>query len=212
MNESTSLGSAGSVGDGDSREVSAAIRRSGLDATDRPGEPANSLEYRVDAEGTARRLGLMLAQLHRTELSDAELALAAGPAALVQRARREVGRPEAERMPRSEPYRHVDDERLVAILERGAPRAAQRGTRTVLTHGRPTLGALWCLQGSTLGLRDWAEAAFGDPHRDLAVAAGSIATELTPLLVPALVDAYGLFSPDPVVLDWYALAAELTRS
>ncbi len=193
------------------RGLSAAIRRSGLDATGRSGEPATSIEYRVDAEGTVRRLGLVLAQLHRTELNAAELGAVLGPLELVERARRSVERPLADRPPRSASYRHVDDPRLVAILEGGASRVAQRSTRTALTHGRPTLGTLWCFRGDALGLLGWAEAAIGDPHRDLAVAAGSIAAEFTPMLVPAFVDAYALFSPDVVAMDWYALAAELTR-
>ncbi len=193
-------------------DLSSAIARSGLDATGKAGEPASSIEYRVDAEGTVRRLGAVLAQLHGVDLDTAEMAAAVGPSELVERARVAVSQPTGERPARSAEYRHVDDTRLLEILADGATAVGGRCGRTVLTHGRPTLQNLWCFRGSAVGLLDWADAAVGDPHRDLAVAARSIATELSPMLVPSFVDSYGLFAPDVVALDWYALAVELISS
>ena len=49
-----------------------------------------------------------------------------------------------------------------------------------------------------------------DRHRDLAVAATDVASRLGPMLVPVFFDRYGA-RPDPLRLDWWALAHQLLR-
>lgn len=211
MNRRPAEKSGATAGPGSRSYLASAIARSGLDATGIGGEPATSVEYRFDAEGTVRLLGAVLAKLHAVELTDAELDLALDPAQLVESARALSSRPSDQRPARASNYAHIDDGRLVEILAAGAARVSERTRPDVLTHGSPTLANLICLKGSVLGLIGWSAAAVADPHRDLAVAATSVAADLSPLLVPALIEAYGPSSPDVIAMDWYALAAELTR-
>ncbi len=191
--------------------LSELVARSGFDATGRAGEPATSIEYRVDAERTVQLLADVLAGLHATELDAGALQMAvdAGQVAAEAATTTAAAGPEPLRTARSAAYAHVSDDRLVEILLQGAPAAAARQDRRVLTHGSPTLGHLWCDRGSAVGLVDWGRAAVADPYRDLAVAARSVATDMAPILVTVLFERYGERSPDPVRLDWYSLAAEL---
>lgn len=185
------------------------VTRSGLDAAGRPGESATSIEYRVDAERTVGLLARTLARLHATELDAAESATPLSAERLAARAVAALAAGAVRDKGRSAAYRHVTAERLVAILGDGARRADERRDRWVLTHGAPTLAHLWCERGSAVGLIGWTDPAVADPYRDLAVAARSVATDLTPALVPLLFEAYGERTPDPVRVDWYTLAAEL---
>jgi aminoglycoside phosphotransferase len=185
------------------------IERSGVCADGLPGEPATSVEYRVQAERTVALLAETLARLHRTDLGDdaATTALDA-PALATQLVAAALDGPRADR-PRSQAYRHIADDRLRDILVQGAPGVADRCDRMVLTHGRPTLASLWCERGEAVGFVGWNRAAVADPYRDLAVAAHSVATDMAPVLVPVLFDHYGEHAPDPIRLDWFSLAAEL---
>jgi aminoglycoside phosphotransferase len=106
-------------------------------------------------------------------------------------------------------YAHVPLDRLLDVLDDGAQGVMERGGTAGLCHGAPTLGRLRADGGELVGLVDWHLAAVVDPYLDLAVAARSVATALTPMLVPVLVERYGLARADPVRLDWWALAAEL---
>ncbi len=180
-----------------------AVQRSGLQASASVGEPATAVEYRVQAERTVGLLADALARLHRTDLTDEERRLALDAPQLAAAVERSSGRP------RSAAYTHIDDERLHAILVDGAAGAAARADRVVLTHGAPTLAHLIADQGVLVGWVDWRSAAVADPYRDLAVAARSVA-EMSPALVPVLMERYGEQSPDPIRLDWYSLLAELT--
>lgn len=193
----------------DDARLSALVARSGLDATGMPGEPATSIEYRVDAERTVHLLADVLARLHATELDAGARQLALDARQMAAVAATSVGGPRSVSTPRSAAYSHVPDERLVEILLDGAPGAAARNDRWVLTHGSPTLAHLHCDRGSAVGLVDWSRAAVADPYRDLAIAARSVANDLAPILVTTLFERYGERAPDPVRLDWYSLAAEL---
>ena len=196
-------------GDTAGAQIDALVARSGLDARGLVGEPATSVEYRVDAERTVQLLADVLADLHATDLTAAERDSAVG----AERYARAAAAAHAEGRLRSEDrstaYAHMDDGRLVEVLVDGAAGAAARRDRWVLTHGAPTLAHLWCSRGSAVGLVGWDRPAVADPYRDLAIAAHCIATEMAPILVPVLFERYGERSPDPVRLDWFALAAEL---
>jgi aminoglycoside phosphotransferase len=197
-----------------------AAHRAALDHTlvagDADGVPASSPEYRFDVEHT---VGLLAAELARVHAADVDTTVAPlGPDELVTAARRALaeGRLTAQQLRPA--YRHVQPERLVEILAaRRPPRPGRDSDAPVLTHGSPTLEALRCRDGAALGFAGWEHAAVADRYRDLAVAASSVATDLGPMLVPTFFERYGdalgdagFGHPDPLRLDWYALAAELT--
>ncbi len=206
------------------------ILRSGLDARQQRGEPATSIEYRVDAERTVRLLADVLARLHAVELGPVERSGARRPDDIVRdldravtpgvdapRERATAADDPAEVAPpstrsRSAAYAHISDGRLLEILRDGAETARERGDDPVLTHGAPTLANLRCDRGTAVGLVEWSRVAVADRYRDLAVAARSVATDLAPILVPVLFEHYGADTPDGVRLDWYALAAELSTA
>lgn len=64
--------------------------------------------------------------------------------------------------------------------------------------------------GAPLGVVDWAFAGVGDRHLDLAIAARSLARNFGGECLPSLFAAYGGFDPDPIRLELYALAEELS--
>ncbi len=181
---------------------------SDLDATDRTGEPATAIEYRVDAERTVRLLGETLSRLHAVELHDAEPAAPMTPAVVGAAAAAGL-RAGSLVAVRGDAYAHLGQERLVEVLVEAAPAAADRSGSPVLTHGAPCLANLRCDLGSAVGFVAWEAAAPADRHRDLAVAARSVAEDLTPVLVPVLFEHYRGPRPDPILLDWWSLAAEL---
>jgi aminoglycoside phosphotransferase len=185
------------------------VVRSGVDATGLGGVPATSAEYLVQVEGTVRSFAAMLGRLHATPLSDVERSLVRRAPDLARAASSILSDGERANVVRSQAYRHVSDDRLVEVLIAGAPGCDDRADAPVLTHGAPTLARLRCDQGSAVGLIGWSGAAVADRYRDLAVAARSVSTVLTPHLLPVFFEHYGEITPDPIRLDWYALLDEL---
>lgn len=184
------------------------MARSGLDASGRPGEPATAIEYRVDAERTVGLLAETLSRLHAVQLDGEDHPVPLTPTVVAAAATSGLlagslvaGRGAA--------YAHLGQERLVEVLVEGAAAAAGRCDEPVLTHGAPCLANLRCARGSAVGFLGWDDAAPADRHRDLAVAARSVAEDLTPVLVPVFFEHYRGPRPDPVLLDWWSLAAEL---
>ena len=192
-------------------------RGAGLWAADGDGVPASSPEYRFDVEHTVGLLAGALARLHSTPVSEPVGPLDPDQVVAQARAALEAGSLSADRLAAA--YRHVEPVRLVEILAEGrSARLDDAAEARVLTHGRPTLDALRCQDGVVLGLAGWERAALADRYRDLAVAASSVATDLGPMLVPTFFERYAAAAndarydhPDPLRLDWYALAAELTQ-
>ena len=187
------------------------IEQSGLDATGRTGEPASQVEYRFDPEATVRLLGSTIARLHSTAPSASTDRVPLDPARLVARAEAAIAAGRVTTHDLDPAYRHMSVERLLAVLAGGLGRASTDPDAMVLTHGSPTLDHLWCHDGRALGFVDWSGAALADPYRDLAISATSVASSFGPMLVPEFFDAYGLTHPDPLRLDWYALATQLVR-
>ena len=195
------------------------IRRSGLDATGLDGTPASGREYRVEVERTVALFATTLAALHDVELPDdpSDVPLH-DPAHIVEEATAAVrtGRVRPDTL--GSAYRHMAPQRLLEILaERAHHQAVAGDTHLVLTHGRPRLEHLLCKDGTALGFTGWERAGLADPYWDLAVAAHEVGTQLSSMLVPVLFEAYAAASarpqaarPNPVRLDWYVLAAELT--
>ena len=180
----------------------------GLDATDLDADPADDAEFRFDPERTVRLVAELLARVHQVPLP-VGVTPELGPPQLLERARDALT--SGWRADADGPYGHVEPERLVQVLADGSTDAVERYS-PVLTHGCPTLDRFRGRAGQLVGLVDWGAAAVSDPYRDLAVAAQGVAATLGPMLVPVLVDAYataaGLGAPDPVLVDWYALAAQ----
>lgn len=187
-------------------------RRAGLVAGDDEGAPATDPEYLATPELVVDLLGTALGHLHACPTVGAGVP-ELRPPDLVERARRRLaeGRIAPDSLPVS--YRHMAPERLVDVLAQGAERAAT-GWAPVLSHGSPTVAHLRCRDGRALGFSHWEGAALADRHLDLAAAAADVAATLVPALLPQLVDRYLATSPDmpppdPLLLDWYALAAVL---
>ena len=205
--------------DGPTDDVRAAASRAGLDATGRHGGPATSPEYRVQPERTVGLLASALGRLHSISAGDQPVdprAATMGERAVLDALRVAQAAQEALSEGRlAEPdagsvYGHLPVERLVEVLVSGAPDVADRSGAAVLCHGAPTLEHLWCDRGEVVGFVEWQRAVWADPYLDLAIAARDVAGVLTPLLVPELFERYGETRPDPIRVDWWALAAELT--
>lgn len=200
------------------RDLLELVSRAGLDASELldasldPADPdapmgADAVPFRVDPERTAAMLGSVLAALHRVGPPD-EASSSARPAmqGAVDRAREVLGNGDG--APLDPAYAHMERERLVSILEEGLDELGQPGA--VVSHGRPTLSRLVCVQGRPVGFVDWRRLELADSHRDLAAAATDVAATLGPMAVPLLFDAYGA-DPDPRRLDWWVLAHQLAR-
>jgi aminoglycoside phosphotransferase len=195
--------------------VLAAVRAAGLDATDGDGVPATEPEYRAAPELVATLLGTVLGRLHATAVVPPDAAVRR-PADLVDGARRRLASGSLEVADLPEAYRHVRAERLVELLAHGAERSEARWA-PVVVHGAPTIDALRCRDGVALGLADWTSAAVADRHLDLAVAATDLAARCGPMVVPTFAEAYSGAAgvdgvPDPLLLDWCALAVALVPS
>jgi aminoglycoside 3'-phosphotransferase II len=191
-----------------------AVVAAGLDATDVPSEAASDAEYRIQPEATVRLLAATLARLHSVTVPEGA-APVLGPAHLAAAARDALAAGGLPGRERAAAYAHMADDRLVEALAGGVVGVAPR-CRAVVTHGAPTLATFRCRDGRAVGFTAWSGLAVSDPYRDLAVAATSVAADLGPMLVPVLLDAWVAavvdeLRPDPVRLDFHALAAELLR-
>jgi len=180
-----------------------------LDATGR-GVAATEVEYRYEPERPVGLLADVLARLHAAPPPTGWVPLR--DADVVRRASARVGAGEVRADTLDTAYAHLPPERLLEVLAAGAAAIDSVATAGSLvpTHGQADLVHLRCEGGRALGLADWSAAALADPYRDLAVAARSVARELGPMLVPDLLEGAGHLRPDPVRLDWWALADVLT--
>jgi aminoglycoside phosphotransferase len=101
----------------------------------------------------------------------------------------------------------------VQLYERAVAMAPKEPdpTETVVCHGDYNLANVLLIPGSgtVSGYVDWGRAGLGDPHRDLATLARTVARHLSPEVVWRVLDAYGRPHPDPARLDFWALLDEL---
>lgn len=157
-------------------------------------------------ESTATGYALVLSRLHAAAVPPALGARlpVTTPGDLVDRARRGAAdRPEF----RSEAYRHLPVDRLLATLHERAPEGPS--DPLVLTHGSPTLAALRGSPAPT-GFAEWRSASLADPHLDLAIATRDLVALAGPASLQPFAAAYDATRIDLVRLDWYLLAIELT--
>lgn len=192
---------------GSPAELVDAVSGSGLDATGRPGEPGDSTAYRMQPDRTVELLASALVRLHAVPPPAGVEPVRATDVVDALRARHRRG--ELAAPTPDSVYAHVSLDRLLDVLADGAQAVLERRGAAALCHGAPTIGRLRADGGELVGFVDWHLAAVADPYLDLAIAARSVATGFTPMLVPVLVERYGLARADPVRLDWWALAAEL---
>lgn len=174
---------------------------------------ADSPEYQFDPEATLAMLAEQLHRLHRLAVpppGDPRRPPEATLAAVVEQARRLTAEhPDA---PVGRAYAHMSRRELFEVLEAQSTHLGEvSGTSLVITHGDPGLSALVCSQGEALGFADWEAIAVGDVHRDLAAVAASVLSVFGPMAVPAFFERYPL-DPDPVRLDWWLLATQLTNT
>lgn len=173
--------------------------------------PATSPEHGIGADRLVALLGATLARLHATEPvgPSAHGLRVLTPSDVVVGARRAVGAGLVTAADLSPAYRHMAVDRLLEVLEQGAARIPA-ASPSVVTHGRASLDSLRIDPCGAAGFVDWSHVALGDAHRDLAVAARSVAERVGAGAVPSLFDSYGAERIDPLRLDWYSLVAELT--
>lgn len=174
------------------------------------GEPADGGDYLMDPQLTVELLADALRALHSVDPTRAAVAAAAtlSMGAVVAEARAVADSRDAPEL--DEAYSHIDRERLLEVLEEGAGQLAEfPPALLVVTHGSPAPATLRCEGARAVGFVRWEHAAVCDPHRDLAYAATAVASHLGPMLVPVLMERYGV-RPDPRRLDWWALAQQLT--
>jgi len=184
--------------------LSSLIAASGLDASG-AGAPGSDPEYRFEAERTIEAMATTLARLHATAVPDHlrfDPEMVVAPVSLVDAAEHGTGEP-------GHAYRHLSRDRLVEILRSGTP-PQPPPEQLVLCHGRPTFEHLRFQGPTPLGFDDWSLAGLADPHLDLAAAARDLVARFGPAPIHAFFEHYAAHRPDPVRLDWYLLAAELS--
>ncbi len=166
------------------------------------GRSALEVEYRVDAVRTIGTVGAALAALHRTGIDRCPFVIDTARLAADAQDRLATTDPST---PLPDPaVAHVSPARLAAVIGEGLDRfGATDGP--VLCHGHPTVDRFVLHDGAAVGFDGWDRCGAGDRYLDLAVLARSVATTLTPHLVPVLFDAYGLERPDLARLDWFQL-------
>lgn len=105
------------------------------------------------------------------------------------------------------PYAGRDPDDLLAILDELLDTVDD--PPMALVHGRPTMQDVWIQPSGGLVFTGWERAGHGDPHHDLAVAAGSVGAVFGPAAVPPLLDAYGLDEIDLRRIDAHQLLTHL---
>lgn len=144
--------------------------------------------------------------MHSLDVGDHDALWA--PEDIVAVVRRDLSGRTALRSKLSAAYRHMDVDRLVAILSDGIEHVADEAP--VRSHGRVALRQVVStaersvLIGSIPGI-------VMSPISDLVAAATDVASRFGPMLVPTLFEAAGRSDVDPLAVDWWALAHELLR-
>ncbi|MEZ5383223.1 MAG: phosphotransferase [Microthrixaceae bacterium] len=99
-------------------------------------------------------------------------------------------------------YRRIGFDSLVASLDRPDPDTADD---LVVVHGDPSLPNMILGPGGLSGWVDVGRAGVGSRWCDLMIGATSVASNLGPMLVPTLFEAYGADSADALAIDAYQL-------
>lgn len=113
--------------------------------------------------------------------------------------------------PLTAPYSHMTRSDLLDVLNERVDLIASRQDSLVLLQGKPTLANLHMSGPRAIGFGDWSNAGIGDRHFDLAFAFNDILQRSGPAALAVFVEAYGADDVDPVRLDWFSLAIELSK-
>jgi aminoglycoside 3'-phosphotransferase-2 len=97
------------------------------------------------------------------------------------------------------------------LLARATGIAPPEPDDAVVSHGDYGVANVLLVPGTATvsGYVDWGGAGRGDPHRDLAVLARTVARHLSPEIVWRVFDAYGRPHPDPNRLNFWDLVHQL---
>jgi kanamycin kinase/aminoglycoside 3'-phosphotransferase-2 len=170
-----------------------------------PGRPADAGEHRLGgAERLAEAFGTALRAIH--DLPTDGCPFSASLDELVSLAERRVA---AGRVDPSDFEPLHQRYPPAALFERLLSLRPDEG-ELAFTHGDYGLPNVLLVPGAAAvsGVVDWALAGVGDPYRDLAVAARSLAHRTGPEVVHRCFDAYGLAHPDLGRLDFFVLLDE----
>jgi aminoglycoside 3'-phosphotransferase II len=97
------------------------------------------------------------------------------------------------------------------LLQRATAMAPPEPDQPVVSHGDYGVANVLLVPGTATvsGYVDWGGSGVGDPHRDLAVLARTVARHLSPEIVWRVLDAYGRPHPDPRRLNFWDLLHQL---
>lgn len=173
-----------------------------------PGSPATDPDHHQDPDALVLALASGLRRVHELPIRGF-----AGPTGLgprVDRARDRVERGLVDRADFEPAYARFTPERLLELLVDAQPTAAED---LVVVHGDPTLSNLLLGPGddgrlAVTGYLDLDRAGVADRYLDLAIAARSLATNLTPEALGPFFHAYGIEAPDLLKVDFYVLLDE----
>jgi aminoglycoside phosphotransferase len=172
------------------------------------GSPATDPDHHQDPDALVLALAAGLRRVHDLPIDGFAGPTGVGPR--VERARDRVERGLVDRADFEPAYARFTPERLLELLLDARPTAAEE---LVVVHGDPTLSNLLLGPGAdgrlaVTGYLDVDRAGVADRYLDLAIAARSLATNLTPEALGPFFHAYGIEAPDLLKIDFYVLLDE----
>lgn len=178
---------------GDGTGILITERLSGFDATRR--------EARARPEGLVDLFGKALRVWHdHLPVADCPFHSDWNTRLAVAKARIEAG--EADASVLDDAYRRIDFDVLLRSLDRPNP---DDPADLVVIHGDPSLPNMILGAGGLSGWVDVGRLGVGSRWCDLMIAATTVASNLGPLLVPSLFEAYGADPADTLAIDAYQL-------
>lgn len=175
------------------------------------GSPATDPDHHQDADALVRALAEGLRRVHDLPLDGRADLVGLEPR--LRRARTRVGRGLVDRADFEPAYARFTPERLLELLEDARPAGEED---LVVVHGDPTCSNLLLGLGTgaelgrlaVTGYVDLDRAGVADRYLDLAIAARSLARNLSPEALGPFFHAYGIEAPDLLKVDFYVLLDE----
>jgi aminoglycoside phosphotransferase len=172
------------------------------------GTPATDPDHHQSPDALVRALARGLRRVH--ELPADGFTGTPGTGARVQRARERVARGMVDQADFEPAYARFPPERLLELLLDAEPDGDED---LVVVHGDPTFANLLLGPGddgelAVTGYVDLDQAGVADRYLDLAIAARSLATNLSPEALGPFFHEYGIESPALAKVDFYVLLDE----
>lgn len=175
------------------------------------GSPATDPDHHQDPEALVRALAAGLRRVHDLPIDGAADLVGLEPR--LRRARARVERGLVDRADFEPAYARFTPERLLELLEDARPAGEED---LVVVHGDPTFSNLLLGPGAgdqlgrlaVIGYVDLDRAGVADRYLDLAIAARSLARNLSPEALGPFFHAYGIEAPDLLKVDFYVLLDE----